>query len=104
MWLVMVTVPALAPAVHDIFMARPRHPFHDEDGADHNEDDADNAHIVPIIRKWRNIEVQRLSPHLISLQSVLWHFYYVHTANTVRKNLERPCRRTTRRWYVPDLH
>mgnify|MGYP007100189849 CR=1 FL=1 len=78
-----------------IFMARPRHPFHDEDGADHNEDDADNAHIVPIRRKERNIEVQRLSPHLISLQSLLCHFNYANTANTLRKNLERPCRGTT---------
>ena len=83
MRLMMVAVPAPTPAMHDIFMAGPGHPFHDEDCRKHDNNDANDAHTPSNRRKVCNFEVQAALPHLISLQSLLWHFYYVSTANTV---------------------
>jgi hypothetical protein len=64
-------------------MAGPGYPFHDENGGKHDKNDAKNAHINPNRRKVFIFEVQAALPHLISLQSLLWHFYDVHTANFI---------------------
>jgi hypothetical protein len=61
----MVTMPAPAPAMHDIFMARPSHPFHDKDRCKNDKDDAENAHINLNRRNVFNFEVQAVLPHLI---------------------------------------
>ena len=54
--LVMVTVPTPAPAMHNIFMARPRDPLHRKDGGKNNQQNDRNAHSASLATFYRRMK------------------------------------------------